>query len=193
MMQHISYKFWLPQVIGESGMATLGSYKGYNPSVDPSISNEFATAAFRFGHSLVQPIMFRLNESFGPIPEGNLPLHKAFFSPYKILEEGGIDPLLRGLFGVAAKKRMPEEVMNKELTEKLFSLANAVGQDLASLNIQRGRDHGLPFYNHYRQICGLSKATSFDDLATEMPQRSVRDKLQALYGHPGKRKYSNCS
>lgn len=74
--------------------------------------------------------------------------------------------------------------MNKELTEKLFSLANAVGQDLASLNIQRGRDHGLPFYNHYRQICGLSKATSFDDLATEMPQRSVRDKLQALYGHP---------
>lgn len=184
MMQHISYKFWLPQVIGESGMATLGSYKGYDPSVDPSISNEFATAAFRFGHSLVQPIMFRLNESFAPIPEGNLPLHKAFFSPYKILEEGGIDPLLRGLFGMAAKKRMPEEVMNKELTEKLFSLANAVGQDLASLNIQRGRDHGLPFYNHYRQICGLSKVTSFDDLATEMPQRSVRDKLQALYGHP---------
>nr|XP_022314517.1 peroxidasin-like isoform X2 [Crassostrea virginica] len=184
MMQHISYKFWLPQIIGESGMNKLGSYKGYDPSVDPSISNEFATAAFRFGHSLVQPIMFRLNESFAPIPEGNLPLHKAFFSPYKILEEGGIDPLLRGLFGVAAKKRMPEEVMNKELTEKLFSLANAVGQDLASLNIQRGRDHGLPFYNDYREICGLTRVASFDELATEMPQRSVRDKLQALYGHP---------
>ncbi|XP_048759909.2 peroxidasin homolog isoform X4 [Ostrea edulis] len=184
MMQHISYKFWLPQIIGKSGMEKLGSYNGYDSSVDPSIANEFATAAFRFGHSLVQPIMFRLNESFAPIPEGNLPLHKAFFSPYKILEEGGIDPLLRGLFGMSAKKRMPEEVMNKELTEKLFSLANAVGQDLASLNIQRGRDHGLPFYNEYRHICGLSRATSFDDLASEMPQRSVREKLQALYGHP---------
>ncbi|XP_062584185.1 peroxidasin-like isoform X2 [Saccostrea cucullata] len=184
MMQHISFKFWLPQVIGEAGMGKLGSYKGYDPSVDPSISNEFATAAFRFGHSLVQPIMFRLNESFSPIQEGNLPLHKAFFSPYKILEEGGIDPLLRGLFGVASKKRMPEEVMNKELTEKLFSLANAVGQDLASLNIQRGRDHGLPFYNDYREICGMKRVTSFDDLANEMPQRNVRNKLQALYGHP---------
>jgi hypothetical protein len=31
---------------------------------------------------------------------------------------------------------MPEEMMNSELTEKLFSLANVVGQDLASLNIQ---------------------------------------------------------
>lgn len=71
--------------------------------------------------------MFRLNESFSFILEGNLLLYKVFFSLYKILEEGGIDFFLRGLFGVVVKKRMLEEVMNKELIEKFFFLVNVVG------------------------------------------------------------------
>lgn len=187
MMQHIQYTQWLPVILGPIGMEQLGEYQGYNPSVDSTISNEFATAAFRFGHALVQPIISRLNESFQPIPEGNLPLHKAFFAPYRVVEEGGIDPLLRGLFAVGHKKRMPSEIMNNELTEKLFVLANAVGQDLASLNVQRGRDHGLPFYNEYRRLCNLSVAERFNDLRFEIRNRHVREKLQALYGHPGRK------
>ncbi|XP_021379773.1 peroxidasin homolog isoform X1 [Mizuhopecten yessoensis] len=184
MMQHITYNHWLPNIIGPRGMDMLGPYKGYDPKVDPTITNEFATAAMRFGHALVQPVIFRLNASFYPISEGNLQLHKAFFSPYRLLEEGGIDPLLRGMFAVSAKKRMPSEMMNSELTEKLFSLANVVAQDLASLNIQRGRDHGLPFYNAYRELCGMSRAASFADFQSEITSSDIRDKLQALYGHP---------
>ncbi|KAL5015945.1 hypothetical protein ScPMuIL_005534 [Solemya velum] len=184
MMQHITYTQWLPVILGPIGMDQLGEYQGYNPSVDSTISNEFATAAFRFGHSLVQPIISRLNETFQPIAEGNLPLHQAFFAPYRVVEEGGIDPLLRGLFAVGHKKRMPSEIMNNELTERLFVLANAIGQDLASLNIQRGRDHGLPFYNEYRRMCNLSFAERFNDLRLEIRDRQVREKLQALYGHP---------
>ena len=184
-MQHITYNHWLPKILGPKGMAMMGPYNGYDPNVNPSIVNEFATAAFRFGHSLIQPVIFRLNESFQPIAEGNLPLHRAFFAPFRLLEEGGIDPLLRGLFGAAAKKRMPGEFFNSELTEKLFVMANAVGQDLASLNIQRGRDHGLRFYNDYREMCGLERATSFEELRNEIHYRDTRDKLAALYGHPG--------
>ena len=127
MMQHITYTAWLPKILGPEGMKMLGEYSGYNPSVDASVTNEFATAAMRFGHSLIQPIMFRLNASFQPIAEGNIALHKAFFSPYRIVEEGGIDPVLRGLFAQGAKRRMPNEIMNKELTEKLFTLANSIG------------------------------------------------------------------
>lgn len=46
-LQIITYRDWLPFIVGEEGIEILGSYKGYRRTVDPSISNVFATAAFR--------------------------------------------------------------------------------------------------------------------------------------------------
>ena len=44
-------------------MEKLGAYDGYRPDVNPSITNVFATSAFRFGHSLINPIIRRLDEN----------------------------------------------------------------------------------------------------------------------------------
>ncbi|XP_071837121.1 peroxidasin homolog isoform X3 [Apostichopus japonicus] len=184
-MQHITYKFWLPKVIGPTGMDILGKYEDYDPTVDASIANVFATSAFRFGHGLIQPILRRLNESFETSEYGDLPLHKAFFSPFRLVEEGGIDPILRGLYATPLKQPSPDHMMNSELTEKLFHMAHAIALDLGALNIHRGRDHALPPYNEWRKFCGLPVARTFDDFADEIKSNTVRDKMEDVYGHPG--------
>jgi len=63
--------------------------------------------------------------------------------------------------------------------------SHQVALDLASLNLQRGRDHALPLYNDWREECGLPRVENFSALAAEISNQTVRDKLGSLYGHPG--------
>ena len=54
------------------------------------------------------------------------------------------------------------------------------GLDLASINIQRGRDHGLPPYTLWREPCGLSSVKSWNDLNKIMTPASL-DRLRRVY------------
>ncbi|XP_015594667.1 peroxidasin [Cephus cinctus] len=184
-MQHITYSHWLPLILGTDTDELLQPYQGYDPTIDASIANVFATAALRFGHSLIQPRLERLDESFQSIPEGPLHLRDAFFSPWRLVDEGGVDPLIRGMFATAAKLKLPEQNLNVELTEQLFRTAHAVALDLAAMNVQRSRDHAIPGYLSWRQYCNMSHVETFEDLANEISDRKVRQKLRELYGHPG--------
>lgn len=56
---------------------------------------------------------------------------------------GGIDPVLRGLLLSPAKLQTADQMMVEELTERLFQAQGGLPLDLAALNLQRGRDHGL--------------------------------------------------
>lgn len=57
---------------------------------------------------------------------------------------GGVDPVLRGLLLSPAKLQTPGQMMVEELTERLFQAQGGMPLDLGALNLQRGRDHGLP-------------------------------------------------
>jgi len=62
-----TYSLCLIQVFGLRVLRT-GYYDGYNDTVDGSIPTSFGTAAFRFGHSLVQPNLHRSDEAHREMP-----------------------------------------------------------------------------------------------------------------------------
>ncbi len=152
LIQKITYQDYLPKVLGYKNYDMfIGPYRGYNPLVDPSVPNAFATAAYRYGHSLVRPFFDRLNENYLPLPIGPLNLVDAFFAPNQFKTSLGTDPIMRGWVSVNARRM--DEFMNSVLTTQLFQTPLSPGLDLASLNLQRSRDHGLSPYLVYRNFC----------------------------------------
>lgn len=51
---------------------------------------------------------------------------------------------MRGLIGRQAKLNIQDRMLTEELRDKLFKFSVDLALDLGSLNMQRGRDHGLP-------------------------------------------------
>ncbi|XP_032877969.1 thyroid peroxidase [Amblyraja radiata] len=182
----ITMRDYIPKILGSQAFDRfMGKYEGYSERLNPTLSNVFATAAFRFGHTTISPRIQRLDESYkehATYPSINL--HKTFFSPWRIIKEGGLDPLLRGLLAKPAKLQTPNQMMIEELTEKLFALTDAVALDLASLNLQRGRDHGLPGYNEWREFCKLERLETKTDLRKAISDLDSVEKIMDLYGHP---------
>uniref|UniRef100_A0A8C6P3D8 Myeloid-specific peroxidase n=1 Tax=Nothobranchius furzeri TaxID=105023 RepID=A0A8C6P3D8_NOTFU len=180
------FRDYLPHIVGDEEMRKrLGRYPGYSPNVNPSIANVFATAAYRFAHLAIQPVLSRLdanNREHSQFP--SVPLFKAFFTPWRIIFEGGIDPLLRGLFGRPAKMATQDHMLVDALRERLFQFVMHLAMDLGSLNMQRSRDHSLPGYNAWRKFCGLSQPRNQAELGQVLNNSGLARKLLELYGTP---------
>lgn len=172
-LQHITYNEYLPALLGQDAVKP---YQGYQPEVDPRVSNEFSTAAYRMGHSQIEPIIWREGADGKPIPERDIALLHAYFAPER-LNEGGVEPLLRGLTDFIQEPT--DEGISVALRNMLFGRPGKGGMDLASINIQRGRDHGLPDFNRFRQTYGLSPVASFEELTGDSAKAA---KLQEAYG-----------
>ncbi len=172
-LQVITYNEFLPALLGKDA---IPEYEGYDPRVNPGISNVFSTAAYRFGHSMLSPELLRLNNDGTVIDAGNLPLQSAFFAPNEVIEND-IDSLLLGAANQLAQEI--DSMIVDDVRNFLFGPPGAGGFDLASLNIQRGRDHGLPDYNQARVDMGLEPIETFADLTSD-PE--LQAELQALYG-----------
>ena len=171
-LQVITYKEFIPALLGEGA---LRPYAGYNPNVNASISNEFATVGFRIGHSMLGSDVEFLDNAGNEVHDA-VELRDAFFNP-GLIQETGIDSVLKYLASDRA-----EEIDTKvvdDVRNFLFGAPGQGGLDLASLNIQRGRDHGLPDYNDMRAAYGLKKVTSFAQIT---PDVELQKQLQAAYG-----------
>lgn len=172
-LQVITYREFLPTLLGDHGPRP---YNGYREDVNATIANCFSTAAYRFGHSALNASILRLNADGTAIAQGHLPLRNAFFNPARLTDEGGIEPILRGLAAQACQNI--DNFIIDDVRNFLFGPPGSGGFDLASLNLQRGRDHGLPSYNEARRGMGLPPARSFADISRDA---AVQSRLAAVY------------
>ena len=178
-LQSITFNEFLPALLGQN---VIQPYRGYNPKVNPSIANEFSTAAYRFGHSMLDGDISRLNNDGTDVSQGSVSLRNAFFNPTLLdtslpNHQGDIDPLLKGASSGNAKEidtKVVDDVRNF-----LFGQPGQGGFDLAALNIQRGRDNGLADYNTVRAAYGLPKVITFAQITSDT---TVQASLKATYG-----------
>jgi peroxidase len=199
--QHITYNEFLPRILSWNavnlyGLKLLpqGYYKDYNPSCNPQIVTEFATAAYRIGHSLLRPHIPRLSTNHQPIDPPIL-LRNGFFRTDNLHQPQILDEIMRGL--VSTPMETLDQFVTGEVTNHLFEDVKIPfsGIDLVALNVQRGRDHGMPSYNNYRALCNLKRAQTWDDLSREIPPEVI-NRLKRIYPSvddidlfPGKRRH----
>lgn len=175
-LQHITYDEFLKALLGAGA---LKQDHGYDATVNSGIAQNFSTAAYRLGHTLLSPLILRLNEDGSPVVAGPLSLRDAFFSATPpLLENGGIEQFLRG--AAAQKAQDLDRFIIDDVRSFLFGPPGAGGLDLVALNIQRGRDHGLPDFNTVREEMGLKRYERFSQITSD---RQAAQALEQLYGN----------
>jgi Animal haem peroxidase len=194
--QYITYNEFLPSL-----GVRLDPYRGYDPHVNASLSNEFATTGYRV-HSMVHG-EFDVDAAAGtyssaqlaafaaegidvePQTDGTvdltIPLTLAFGNP-DLLEQIGEGAILAALAGEAQYKN--DEQIDNSMRSVLFQIPKPGAtqpcstpvidpncftdvSDLGAIDVQRGRDHGIPYYNDLRRAYGLPPKHSFTDITGE--------------------------
>ena len=164
-LQAITYREFLPALLGPG---TLPRYEGYRPQARPTIQNLFATAGFRFGHTMLPDALARLEADGSDHADGPLPLAQAFFRPDRLVQDG-METYFRGAAQQVAQDIDPFLVDG--VRNFLFGAPGQGGLDLASLNIQRGRDHGLPSFLQVQRALGTHRGGQSWAATAEIGQR----------------------
>lgn len=185
MIQHITYSEYLPAVLGpelmgkyELGVLPSGRYRDYDPLVNPGLANAFATAAMRFGHSMLRTTFSMVDRRRRRNGDNPVDLKDSFFRPQTYLMHE--NPFVRGM--AVDSSKICDRVVSGSVINNLYETEPGNGFDLAASNIQRGRDHGLPAYAQWRKHFGLSVPTRFDTSSAGFSDiDSDVDTLSTLY------------
>jgi hypothetical protein len=188
--QYITYEEFLPAM-----GVRLAPYLGYDPTVNPSLGNEFATVGYR-AHSMLRGD-FTVDAAAGRYspaqldawraqgisvtPQGNrvrivVPPSRALFNP-DLVEHLQLGPLLAGI-GRQAEGANDDKIDNVVRSVQLFPCESgcaAATFDIAAIDVERGRDHGMPTYNDLRRAYGLAPKASFTQITGETTESFPAD------------------
>lgn len=185
--QNIVFSEFLPILIGSKSVFPPGYQQTtYDPTVDPSITNEFAASALRFGHSTVNGF-FSQNDPISGNSVGGYLLRTSNNneSIYGFEPDMGMTSIAKGMTMQAAQTF--DNFMTKELTNFLYASIStqfAFGSDLAARNIQRGRDNGLSSWVQYRKLCKGKAPSDWDNRPADISVQNW-NKLRSLYTSVG--------
>ena len=188
--QKFVYADFLPLLLGADAVKVFNLQPlvdGYLPKsltygnvLYPQIYNEFGTAAFRL-HTLVQNELSKASRSLRKTSEFDL--SSAMYNvsdSYFHVDENARGTLLETTY--AMNPQLADSLNNHlfEGVEKPVENFSGKARSLGAINIQRGREHGIRPYNHYRELAGLNEAKDFDDLLTNIFPHHVA-KLKEFY------------
>jgi peroxidase len=170
--QNIIYSEYLPSLLGRDAP---GAYQGYDPNVNPSIMEEFSTAAFRFGHTIISPTETKI-ASDGTVLQTQ-DLIAAAGEPSNTFQNfGGADALLRNLAQDTSQQAGVSII--SDLLNMLDANPNDMG-DLGAIDVERERDLGINTLNQTRLALGLPAYTSFHQITSNT---ALAAELKSVYG-----------
>ena len=149
-------------------------FSGYNPDVNPGISEEFAGAMYRVGHSMINETI-PFTDAAGRTLD--VPLFSAFLNPAMF---DGQDPLTRGVGGAAAiiagEIGVAHQRIDPQVVEVIRSHLLGTPLDLYAANIERGREAGIETLNEFRRYVSASgsliqQAGQASNYATALPEQ----------------------
>lgn len=180
-MQVITYNEFLPAIMGDAAPKPQ-DYR-YNAATDPAVTQSFAHALFRFGHSMNSPQILLVNDD--DTLERTLSLKEGFWNPNFLVDDpSNVDRLLKGLAVQTAEENDLHVV--DELRNFMFGRPGAGGLDLLALDIQRGRDHGLPGYveTMVSYLGAAGRKTTVDQITSDPEVQAVLTELYQLDADP---------
>jgi Ca2+-binding RTX toxin-like protein len=125
----------------------IDGFRDYDPTINPDIVAEFAHTVFRFGHSMLDETVDRLDPNFA---SSDLGLIQAFLNPLAFDDNGTLTAeQAAGAIARGLTREVGNEI-DEFVTEAVRNNLLGLPLDLPVLNITRGRDTGIPPLNAAR-------------------------------------------
>ncbi|MGV3576670.1 MAG: peroxidase family protein, partial [Devosia sp.] len=163
---------------------------GFDVTIDPSIVAEFAHVVYRFGHSMLTESIDRFDPNFAP---DHIGLIEGFLNPLQFENNGGtttVDADISAGAIIRGMTRQPGNEIDEFVTSALRNNLLGLPLDLATINLARGRDTGVPslnaaraqFYNAANQDQLLKPYESWVDFASHLKHEASIINFVAAYG-----------
>ena len=161
---------------------------GFDTTLNPSIVAEFAHVVYRFGHSMLTELIDKFDPTFTP---DHISLIQGFLNPtafdgvnHAITDDIAAGAIIRGMTRQVGNQI--DEFVTSALRNNLLGLP----LDLATINLARGRDTGVPslnaarveFYEASNQNVLLKPYESWVDFASHLKNEASIINFIASYG-----------